>query len=98
MPNFIVRIDAYDHNLKVEIKVREDHTCHIYAGNKELFLNAVGQAYDKIMAEIEKLSHAQPDQLCEECKRRIATSKYGELKTCDYCNDKLNNEFDEEYR
>lgn len=118
MPNFIVRIDAYEHNLKVEIKVRDEHTRNTAEGNKEVFLNAVGQAYDKIMTEIGKVTdqktdyeqqfkdriefsarwQGQPDQICEECKRRPATSKYGELKTCDYCNKKLNDEFDEEYR
>lgn len=35
---------------------------------------------------------------CEECKIKYATTYYGDLNVCEQCDDKLNDEFDEEYK
>lgn len=35
---------------------------------------------------------------CEECKHREATTKYSNMKVCEYCSTKLNDYFDDEYR
>lgn len=40
----------------------------------------------------------EPVKVCDECKRREATTTYSDLKVCEQCSDKLNDYFDEEYR
>ena len=37
-------------------------------------------------------------QTCQECKKCPATTNYGDLKVCQSCCDRLDREFDEEYR
>jgi hypothetical protein len=36
--------------------------------------------------------------LCQECKKASATIKYGNMEVCESCCDRLDREFDEEYR
>jgi len=44
------------------------------------------------------LTAEEIEERCEECKRRKAKTTYSNMKVCEYCSNKLNDYFDEEYR